>query len=241
MASRQAIRERRKKQRQKQRTTTILIIVGIALILTAIIMIPVIRNAVTPVGDFIVPEPNQRPMQQANAAGNPEAPVVMEIFSDFGCGHCGNFAQTTGELIMAEYVATGQVYMVFNSVGGLLGHPNSITTIEAAYCASEQNKFWQYHDILFANQGLLFANINQNLDKTFLAFAEALDMDTDSFKSCIKDNRYNQEIQGDLAQARDAEISSTPSFLIDGILVIGNQSYPEFRSAIESALARAQQ
>lgn len=239
MTARQDIRERRRKQKQKQRITTVLMVAGIALIFTAVLMIPAIRDAVTPVEDFLKPEPNPRPMQSANTAGDPDSPVRLDIFSDFGCSHCGNFAQTTGELIMAEYVASGKVYMVYNSVGSLLGHPNSITTIEAAYCAGEQEMFWQYHDILFANQAFIFANINQKLDKTFIAYAEALGIDTDSFEACIKDNRYNDEIQQDLEEAREAEISSTPSFLINDTMIVGNQPFSDFQAAIESALAKA--
>ncbi len=240
MTSRQTIRERRRKQRQKQRTTTVLIIAGVALIFVAILMVPVIMDAFNPVGDFLVPEPDPRPMQLANAAGNPDAPVVMKIYSDFGCSHCATFALDTGEIIMDEYVATGQVYMVYHSVGSLMGHPASITTIEAAYCAGEQNKFWQYHDILFANQAILFANINQKLDKMLIAFADALQMNTEAFGACFSSNKYNEEIQQDLVEATAAGINSTPSFLINGQLLVGSQSFNEFKIAIDSALAKAQ-
>ena len=241
MSSHHEIRERRKRQRQKQRTNTVLIIVGIALIFAAIFMIPLIRNTLTPVGDFFIPEQKIRPMQSANTTGDPDAPVVIEIYSDFGCVFCGDFAQDTQEKIIEEYVANGQVYMIYNSVGSLLGHPNSITTIEAAYCAGEQNKFWQYHDILFANQSALFANINQKLDKTLIAYAEALEMDTEAFGACIKKNRYNDEIQQDLLDAKAAGISSTPGFLINDLMFIGAKPYNEFQSLIESALARPQE
>lgn len=240
MTSRQEIRERRKKLRQKQRTTTVLIIVGIVLIFIAVLMIPIISDAVTPVGDFIVPEPNPRPMEVANAVGNPNAPVIFEIYSDFGCGHCANFAQSTGELIIDEYVTTGQVYMVYNSVGSIMRHPASMATIEAAYCAGEQNKFWEYHDILFANQAMLFANINQKLNKILIAFADSLKMDTEIFSSCIGSNRFNDQIQQDAIDATAAGINSTPSFLINGELIVGNQSYSDFKFAIDSALSKAQ-
>lgn len=240
MTSRQEIRERRKKLRQKQRTTTVLIILGIVLIFFAVLMIPIISDAITPVGDFIVPEPNPRPMEVANAVGNPNAPVLFEIYSDFGCGHCGNFAQTTGEMIIDNYVANGQVYMVYNSVGSIMRHPASMATIEAAYCAGEQNKFWEYHDILFANQAMLFANINQKPDKILIAFADSLKMDTAMFSDCLDSNRYDDQIQQDAIDATAAGINSTPSFLINGEMIVGHQPYSEFQVAIESALSKAQ-
>ena len=71
--------------------------------------------------------------------------------------------------------------MRYNSVGSMLGHPNSLTTIEAAYCAGDQNKFWEFHDLIFANQSALFANFNQKLNKTFDAYAESLGLDVDAF------------------------------------------------------------
>lgn len=241
MTSRQEIRERRRLHRQKQKVTTVLIIVGIVLIFIAILMIPLIRDAVTPVGDFVIPELNPRPMELANSAGNPNAPVRMDIYSDFGCGHCGNFAETTGEVIMDEYVANNQVYMVYNSVGSMMGHPASIASIEAAYCAGDQNKFWEYHDILFANQSLLFANINQNLDKILIAFADALNMDTEMFSACIDSDKYNDEIQQDFIDAAAVGVDVTPSFLINGQLIVGNQPYVEFQVAIESALSKGKE
>jgi protein-disulfide isomerase len=240
MSSHKEIRERRKQQRQKQRVNTVLIIVGIAFIFLAILMTPVIRNAITPVGDFSIPEIKTRPMQNGNTAGDPDAPVVMEIYSDFGCGHCGNFALDTQGKIMDEYVASGQVYVIYNSVGSMLGHPASITTMEAAYCAGEQNMFWQYHDILYANQSALFANINRKLDKTFIAYAETLGMNTESFKQCIKQNRYNDEIQQDQLDATAAGISSTPGFLINDLMTIGAMPYSEFQTLIDTALAETQ-
>jgi protein-disulfide isomerase len=235
MASRQEIRARRRKKKQQQRMTTILVTAGIALIMAAVLMMPTIRDALTPVGEFVQPVLNPRPMADANAMGNPDAPVVIEEFSDFGCGYCATFAQTTAVEIIKNYVATGQVYMVYNSVGNLLGHPNSIITSEAAYCAGDQNMFWEYHDILYANQPALFANINKKLDKTLEAYAEALGLDVDGFNSCLKSNKYNAEIQQDLVEARQAGIDSTPSFVINGNTV-KNMRIDEFQAYIEAEL-----
>lgn len=239
MANRQDIRDRRRKQKQRQRVVTMLIVVGVVFILAAVLMLPSITAAVTPVAEFVQPPLNPRPMANANAVGDPNAPVVILGFSDFGCSHCGVFAQTTGEEIIQNYVATGQVYFVYHSVGSLLGNPNSTATAEAAYCAGDQNKFWEYHDILFANQVDLFSNINKKLDKTFSAYAQSLEMDVDAFESCLSSNQYQDEIQQDLIDARQAGINSTPSFLINGELVVGHLPYQEFQALIEAKLAQA--
>ena len=239
MVTRQEIRVRRRKQKQQQQLITILIVVGVVLILASVLMMPTIRDAFTPVGEFIQPELNSRPMANSNTMGDPNAPIEIQIFSDFGCGHCGNFAFTTGEIITEKYVSNGQVYMVFNTVGSLLGHPNSITTAQAAYCAGDQNKFWEYHDMIYANQADLFANINKKIDKTLSAYAEALGMDVDEFESCIKSNKYNNKIQEDFVEANQSDVSSTPSFLINGNLLVGNASLEKFETLIQSELENA--
>lgn len=241
MTSRQDIRERRRKRKQQQQMITILIVVGVVFILAAVLMMPTIRDLLTPVGEFTTPELNVRPMANANSMGDPNAPIVIQEFSDFGCGHCANFAFSTGEILTEKYVSTGQVYIEFNSVGNLLGHPNSLTTAEAAYCAGDQNKFWEYHDIIYANQAELFANINKKLDKTLIAYAEALEMDTEAFESCIKSKKYNDIIQEDLLEANQANINSTPSFLINGKPLIGNVPLDEFEAMIQSELENANQ
>jgi protein-disulfide isomerase len=239
MVTRQDIRERRRKKRQQQQLTTILIVVGVVLILAAILMMPNIRELLTPVGEFEQPELNTRPMADANRMGDPNAPVELQIFSDFGCGHCAIFAVTTGEILTEKYVETGQVYMVYNTVGNLLGHPSSLLTAEAAYCAGDQNLFWEYHDILYANQTELFANINKKLDKTLSAYAESLGMDINEFENCRKSNRYNDTIQEDLLEANQANISSTPSFLVNGKLLVGNVPLNNFESMIQAELENA--
>ena len=240
MANRQEIRERRRNRKKQQRVTTILVIVGGVFLLLAALLVPTIRDAVTPI-EFEQPPLNPRPMAQANMMGNPNAPVTIEIFSDFGCGHCAVFAQTTGEQLVDLYVESGQVSIVYNSVGYLLGNPISISTAEAAYCAGDQGMFWEYHDILYANQANLFANINKKLDKTFIAYADSLGMDLNEFESCLDNNKFNDVIAQDQEEAQDAEINSTPSFLVNGKLLVGNQPITEFQSVIEAELARANQ
>lgn len=241
MANRQEIRERRKKQKQQQRVTTILVMVGAVFIIAAVLMMPTIRDAFTPVEAFNQPPVNSRPMVTANTMGDPNAPVKIQIFSDFGCGHCAIFAQTTGELLAQQYVTTGQVYFEYNSVGGLLSNPVSIATAEAAYCATDQNMFWEYHDILYANQAALFSNINKKLDKTFIAYADSLGMDTGAFESCLDSNEYNAAVQQDQIEASQAGINSTPSFLINDTLFVGNQPLEQFQAVIEAQLGQANQ
>jgi protein-disulfide isomerase len=240
MPSRQEIRERRRKQKQRQRLTIVLVTAGTALILAAILMVPNIVEALAPVGDFVIPESYTRPLANANAMGDPNAPVVMEEYSDFACSHCATFSQTVEKQIVDQYVATGQVYFVYHSVGSMMGYPSSTVATEAAYCAGDQNKFWEYQDIVFVNQISLFSNINRKLDKALAAYAEALGMDMEAFNSCFTSNKYASQIEQDLESARQAGINSTPSFVINGTMML-NTSFGGFQSAIDAELAKTGQ
>ncbi len=239
MTQRDAIRERRRKRKQQQRMVTIMIVAGIALIAVAIIMVPTVVRSLETVGEFVQPELNPRPMANDNTMGDPTAPVVIEEFSDFGCGHCADFAQGTGERIAEDYVANRQVFFISRSSGSLINNPNTQLAAEAAYCAADQGLYWEYHDIIYANQSTLFYGGVTYIDNYLIAFAESLGLDMDQFNDCLDngDNRDRMLQDGNDAQA--AGINSTPSFLINGTKVRGNLSYDEFRSYIDAALAQS--
>lgn len=238
MQSREAIKKRRHQRKRQQRVTTILIVSGAALIVAALLMVPTIQEALTPVGEIIHPEIISRPMVSGNAMGDPEAPVVLDEYSDFGCGHCANFNSTSALQIANEYVATGQVYFISHSVGGLLGSAASQTLAEAAYCAADQEKYWEYKDYIFANQVNLYANQNAPVDKYITSFAEALELDLATFEECLSSRQYKDRVQQDQLDAVQAGINSTPSFLVNGELLIGNRPYADFQQAFESALSQ---
>lgn len=239
MTQRDAIRERRRKRKQQQRMVTIMIVAGIALIAVAIIMVPTVVRSLETVGEFVQPELNPRPMANDNTMGDPTAPVVIEEFSDFGCGHCADFAQGTGERIAEDYVANRQVFFISRSSGSLINNPNTQLAAEAAYCAADQGLYWEYHDIIYANQSTLFYGGVTYIDNYLIAFAESLGLDMDQFNDCLDngDNRDRMLQDGNDAQA--AGINSTPSFLINGTKVRGNLSYDEFRAYIDAALAQS--
>lgn len=238
MQSREAIKKRRQKRQRQQRITTILIISGAALIIAALLMIPTIQESLTPVGEIIHPDLVSRPMVSGNAMGNPDAPVVIEEYSDYGCGHCASFSEGSEVQITNEYVATGQVYFVSHSVGGLLGSATSQTLAEAAYCAGDQEKYWEYKDYIFANQLNLYSNANVPIEKYMTSFAEALELDLDSFNECLSSRQYKDRVQQDQIDAVQAGINSTPSFLVNGELLVGNLPFADFQRAIENALSQ---
>jgi len=237
MNRREAIRERRRRQKRRKQITTVLIVAGVALLGAALLIYP----SLTPAGEFVQVESVPRPMADGNAMGNPDAPVVIEEFSDFRCPHCADFSEKIAPDIIDAYIATGKVYFVYRSVGELLRSEASAVAAEAAYCAGDQDKFWEYHDLIFANQHIIFTNpqamADATLEKYLLAFAESLNLDMGEFRSCFNGHTYRNRVQQDEVDARRAGVTGTPSFLINGQLLTGAQPFTAFQQIIEAELA----
>ena len=237
MTQRDAIRARRQKRKQQQRMITIMIVAGIALIAVAIIMVPTILRNIETIGEFAQPERNPRPMANDNTMGNPDAPVVIEEFSDFACSHCADFSMGTAERLVQDYVTTGKVYFISRSVGDLLNNPNTQTAAVASYCAADQNMYWEYHDLIYANQGILFYGGVTYIDNYLIAFADTLSLDKNKFEDCLKDDNNHDRMLQDRKDAQSVGINATPSFLINGTMVQGNLPYEQFQAYIEGALS----
>src|SRR5690606_22400224 len=122
-----------------------------------------------------------RPETSGLSMGNPAAPIVVEEFSDFQCIACFRFWQNYEEDFISRYVATGDVlfkYVPFSFLGD-----ESIQAAEAAYCALDEGKFWDYHDTLFLNWN--GENTGNFSDKRLVAFAGALGLDEGNFRTCL--------------------------------------------------------
>jgi len=228
-------KEMRRKRRQQQRLLITGVVVVAALALLGLMLAPAIQEATAPVGEIVTVAEKVRPQAEQNAMGDPNAPVKIEEFSDFQCPYCKLFSDETEQQIVENYVATGKVYFVYRSMGEFIG-PESVSAMEAALCAGEQAKFWQYHDILFANwQG---ENVGSFSNKRLLAFGTSLGLDINALRSCITSNKYENQITQDQIAGENYGIKSTPSFVINGELkIIGASPFQKFQQEIEAALA----
>jgi len=239
MNSKQLIEQRRREQRRSRRRSMVLISAGAVLVLTAAVIFFSNQDGFNlSRREIVVPERAQPALAEDSAVGAAEAPVVIVNYSDFACPYCADFARTTSEQLRESYVAAGDVYLEFRSVGLLLGAPASAQAAEAAYCAADQAAFWPYHDIIFANQAELFANPQADISPTLKTFAELLALDQEPFDSCLDSGKYRQRVQQDEADARAAGVSGTPSFVINGTLLRGSQPMSSFQQVIESELAK---
>jgi protein-disulfide isomerase len=236
MSKRQIMKQERSKRQRQQRITTLIAVIVVALIVVAVLVYPTIKTALAPVGSIVKITPQPRPMASLNAMGDPNAPVKITEYSDFQCPYCKRFSDETEKQIVDTYVATGKVYFVYvpYGPGGNYIGPESKAAAMAAFCAGDQGKFWEFHDILFANQ--TGENVGDYKDKRLLAFAETLSLDMTKFRSCFDGNQFAQKLQEGLTQGQQAGVGGTPYFLINGTPVEGAQPFENFKQVIDTAL-----
>ncbi len=167
--------------------------------------------------------------------GNPNAKIAVVEFADFQCPFCERFFKDAEPQIIKDYVDTGKVKFVYKNLA-FLGK-ESTDAANAAFCAKEQNKFWEYHDKLYNSQ----QGENQGafaIDK-LKAFAVSLGLNSAQFNSCLDSQKYSSKIQADMAEANKNGFNSTPSVAVGTTPIIGAQPYAQFKAAIEVELAKA--
>ncbi len=238
ISKRQARREQIRRKEKRSRLLGIgLVSIG-ALVLAFLFIYPNFR----PVGEVFEPPPMTRPNPNFNAAGDPAAPIKIEEYSDFQCPYCRIFYENTEEALLQSYVATGVVYFVYRSFGAFIGSESG-RAAEAAYCAGDQGKFWEMHDIIFANQS--GENVGAFSDRRLNAFAEKINLNMDDFRSCFNGGKYADRVEEDFKAGVALGIRATPSFVmaytVNGEtktrVIEGAQPFTAFQQEIEAALA----
>ena len=243
-SKRQVIREQRANKQRQQRLFTILAISAVALVIAVLLIAPSLRNAMTPVGEIVKITPEAHPDANGREMGDPNAPVLVEVWEDFQCPACQSFSENVEPLVAENYVATGKVRYVFRHfpfIDDQAATKESDQAANASMCAADQSKFWEYHQYLYANWD--GENRGAFADKRLGAFAEALGLDMGEFNSCFNANRHNDVIQQDIADGKAAGVSGTPSVFVNGSVVKPGfvPSYEEMAQAIDAALGSSSQ
>jgi protein-disulfide isomerase len=163
--------------------------------------------------------------------GDPNAPIILEEYSDFQCPFCSRFVDETLPTIEAEQIASGDVVLVYYDFPLNNIHPQAAAAANAARCAGEQGAvaYWLMHDQLFANPEFWS---NQAYEEAFVSMAEEIGIDTSVFKSCVQSNKYEKEVQVDLDAGVALGVSGTRSFFINGQLFVGAQPLAVFNEAL---------
>ncbi len=175
--------------------------------------------------------------QASPVFGSVDSPVTIIEFGDYQCPNCQKWFLNTKPDIVKNYIDTGKANLYFVDLA-FLGD-DSLTASAATYCADEQGRYWDYHSYLYSNQRGIdggWADASSLQD-----YAEVLELDTDSFASCMDSKKYEKSIVFNLEEAINSGIKSTPSFIIVGAdgqeTIKGPQPFPVFEKIIESFLA----
>jgi protein-disulfide isomerase len=169
--------------------------------------------------------------------GSKDAPITMVEFGDYQCFYCNKFYHTTEPDIMKNYVDTGKVKLIFKDLT-IIGQ-DSVNAANAAHCAQEKGKFWEYHDMLYNNWA--GENTGWASSKNLLAFATQVNITDSDFNSCISDARYISVVKGSVTDAQTLGLTGTPDFFIiapDNSVtkIVGAQPYDVFDEIFKSKL-----
>ncbi len=230
MAKRSAYREKHRQQQQRRRLTIIIVVSIAALAVVALLILP----NYLPVGEVASVTPRARPDAQGMTMGNPDAPVRIDVFEDFQCPSCRAFTENYEPLLIANDIASGRVYYVFRN-WAFIG-PESLQAANAVMCANAQGRFWDYHDMLFANQ--TGENVGAFSDRRLVAFAEQLGLNMADFNACFDKNEYQAEIQNDYSEGKQMGVSGTPAVFVNSVQIAPGfiPSYDQIVQAIDDAI-----
>jgi|APSaa5957512622_1039677.scaffolds.fasta_scaffold02295_4 protein-disulfide isomerase len=179
--------------------------------------------------------PNLAPAQRLDvptegfpSEGPDDAPIVIVEFSDFECPFCTKWHNEVYQPLLEEY--PDQIKLVYRNFPLTSIHANAHLAAEAAMCAGDQNSYWAYHEKLFESEyGLGILALNE--------YASELQLDTATFEECVSSRQYEDFVKDDMNYAISIGVQSTPTFYINGQIVIGAQPIQVFRQIIDSELA----
>ena len=161
------------------------------------------------------------------AIGPEDAPITIVEFGDFQCPYCRRWHVEVYEPLLASY--PGKLRVVYRHLPLTSIHPDAFSAAEAAMCAGEQDAFWPYHEKLFSSETLG--------SQVYTQYAQELTLDMTAFESCMTQHRYQKAIQTDSDFAINLGISSTPTFFINGLALVGAQPLDVFKQVIDKELA----
>jgi protein-disulfide isomerase len=163
--------------------------------------------------------------------GSANAQVTIVEFSDFHCPYCKQ-VQATLKRILSDY--GDHVRLAYRDFPIDHLHPSARKAAEAARCANDQGKFWEFHD-------KLYGGATDASPETLTSLARETGMDVVAFQQCIATGRHRPDIDRDIEEASSLGITGTPGFFINGRLVSGAQAYESFARIINDELGASGQ
>ena len=161
--------------------------------------------------------------------GDRTAPVTLVEFTDYQCPFCVRYNRETAVKLRSRYGDKVNYVVLHFPVETI--HPLAAKAAQAAECAADQGKFWEYHDTLFKDQSALGLT-------SLYRHAKVLRLDTGKFSECLESGRKRHLLREHIRVGIDLGINGTPFFIINGIILSGARSERIFQRVIEQALSQ---
>jgi len=175
-----------------------------------------------------VPRSVDVPVGNSQSTGPLDAPVTVTVFSDFRCPACRRMNVVVAQA-MKDYGS--KVRWVFKNFP-LQMHPDAAIAAEGALCAAAQNKFWEYHDVLFTTEETFTPD-------SLTGIAGNLGLDQTAFRNCLDTHASQTQVEEEIAQGVAAKVAAVPTVIINGQMKTGVLPAQDFKAAIDAALAKA--
>lgn len=175
--------------------------------------------------------------------GSPSAKVTIVEYADFKCPTCNRFHREAGQEVRKEYLDTGQAKIIFRNLPFIA--EDSRTAAEGAYCANDQNKFVQYHDLLFNHIYDVYYSKGKitegEAEPVFSAenlkkLVTQVGIDDAAFEACLNDGKFKDAVTSDLDQSKNDGATGTPTFIIAGQKLVGAQPFSVYDKLINIGL-----
>jgi protein-disulfide isomerase len=178
-------------------------------------------------------------MQKADRSRlmGPESAMWVVMISDFQCPYCKQWHDSSMARLKRDYIDPGKIRFAYLHLPLESIHPHARAQAQASLCAGAQGKFWEYADGIFDNFGT--ARGMSDVSPLLSRLARDLSLDVPAFDKCRVSAPIANLVNNDIAQATQAGVQSTPSFIIGTFLVKVALPYQDFRQAIDTALVMA--
>jgi protein-disulfide isomerase len=181
------------------------------------------RPRVAPAADTKV---YKLPLEDSYILGAPQAKIKIFVFTDFQCPYCRKAYETVTRLLESYPKRVALILKHFP----LPFHKDAYLAHQAVLAAGAQGKFWQMHDLLFANQRQL---TYEDLEK----YAAQLGLDMTGFKKDLDTTAFAKIVDRDISLGKELGVTGTPTLFIDGKKMVGAQAFDVFKAEVEAALS----
>ncbi len=209
-----------------------------AVVVGAVLVVLATRPAAAPTNALTLPPGVYSADQTSGASlGSKSAPVVIQIYADFQCPACRQLITQGLPRLVADFVTPGVVRLEAQDVDFLgSGAANeSLELAAGAYCAAQQNRYWQYHDLVFWNQGR--ENRGDHSTAFITRVADQAGVDDAAWASCFQRTDIRQPIADRSSSALAQGIDSTPTLIVNGQKIVGVPDYGQLSSLITQLAA----